>query len=166
MTVNAIKTNESKPKHASYLKAAALGGLCGYTLKHALPVTPQEKDEYFDKFLEDLKKQTNETKQKEINAIRNSQNRTLAEDKFISLVDKNEVKMSKIKEIQEPLASQVMDIITKINDKGRATIASSKEVYKAVTKYIRPANTFIALGAGIALAGAFLYNTLKRFSEK
>lgn len=46
MTVNAIKSNDNHGR-ISYLNSIALGGLTGYALKYALPITPQEADADF-----------------------------------------------------------------------------------------------------------------------
>jgi hypothetical protein len=166
MTVNAINTNDNKRKNASYLKAITIGGASGYVLKHILPITPQEKDERYSLFLHDLKRQTRDAKLKEIGAIRNSQTRTLAEDAFISLIDKKEITVSKVREIPEPTASSVLKIIAQVNEHGRIAKETAKEVFTAVTKHIRPTTTFLGMGAGVAVATAFVYNTLGRFSEK
>ena len=165
MAVNAIQKNENKSQHVSIIKSAAIGGLSGYALKYILPIMPHEKNERFDSFLSELKNQVRETKLKEIDAIRNSQTKTLAADKFISLVDKNEVKISKIKALKGPLSGQVMGIITQINDKGREVKACGKETLTALTKHIRPAGTFVTLGASVAVFAAFIHNTLGKFSE-
>ena len=166
MSVNAINTNDNKRSDVSYLKALAIGGLGGYALKHILPITQHEKDGRYRLYLDNIKKQVTETKLKEIEAIRNYGNKTLAEDTFINMVDKNEINLPKLRAIQEPTASGVLKIITEVNNKGRIAKESAKEVFTIVTKHIRPTKSFFAMGAGVAVATAFVHNTLGRFSDK
>ena len=166
MTVNAVQKNENKSHSASYIKSATIGGLGGYALKYILPVMPQEKEEHFDSFLTDLKKQVRESKLKAIDDIRNSPDKTLAADSFIRLVDKNELKASKIKELKGPLSFDVMDIVTQINDKGREVKACGKETFTALTKHVRSSSTFVTTGIGVAFVAAFVYNAFGKFSEK
>jgi len=165
MTVNAIQKNEYKSQKMSYLKSAAIGGLSGYALKYALPIMKHEKDDRYNSYLDELKNKVKESKLNAVEAIRNSQNKTLATDSFISLFDKNEVKMSKIKALESPLSSQVLGIVTQINDAGREVKACGKETLKALTKHIRPTKTFVAVSAGIAVTTAFIYNTIGKLSE-
>lgn len=165
MAIRAVQTDENRTKHASYTKAAVIGGVGGYALKYLLPITPQEKDDRFGLYLDDLKTHVKEAKLKEIEAIRNLPSKTLAEDTFIGLFDKKEVSASRINGLKEPLASGVVDIITRINDKGRVAKESSREIFKAVTKHIRPTSTFVSTGASITLAAAFMYNTLQRLAN-
>jgi len=165
MTVNAIQKNEYTSQKMSYLKSALIGGLSGYALKYALPITQHEKDERYSFYLEQLKNQVRESKLKTIEAIRNSQPKTLETDNFIRLVDKKEVKISKIKALESPLSSQVGEIVNLVNDKGREVRAYGKETLKALTKHIRPTKTFVATGAGIAITTAFIYNTIVKLAD-
>lgn len=164
MAVEAIQLNkhDSNQAHASYLKAGALGALTGYSLKYILPVSKVEKELKNDEFFVELKKTVKEARLKEIEAIRNSKTKTEATDVFISMVDKKEIKASKLKELKEPIAIEVKKLIIRVNDKARAVKAVGNEIFTAMTKHIRPTKTFVAAGVGVACAGALVYNLLAR----
>lgn len=165
MAVIPVQKNETKSPSVSYIKSAVIGGLTGYTLKYVLPITKEEKDDFYKSFLEKMHKEVTEAKAKEIEAIRNTKSRTLAEDAFISIVDKHGVKTSEIKRLKEPLAFDVMKIVSKINEKGKEVKTYEKEVFKAITKRIRPTRTFVGIGVTAALATAFARNVVKKLSE-
>lgn len=164
MTVKAVNNNE--PKRVSALKAAAIGGLTGYALKYALPLSKSERDELYQAHLQGIDEKVKVAKLQEIEAIRNSQTKTLATDVFVGLVDKKEVNAPKIKSFKQPLATHIMELVTQVNDKGRAVKAYEKASVDAITKKIRPAKAFVALGAGISLVGAFAYNIANKNSKK
>lgn len=154
MAVEAVQSNQQKSHQASYIKSAVAGGLGGYALKYVLPLTPQEKDE---KFFNDINGVKEILKTKEINEIRKSPLRTDAQDEFVKLIDNNEIKFSKFSG-----KTGLIEFLSHFNMRARE---AAKKIVTTYNKDIRPANSFIAIGAGFALATAFVYNVLGKMQE-
>lgn len=161
MAVSAIQKNNQ----ASYTKAALLGGVGGYALKYVLPVNQVEKDAQFSMFIDGVRKEATQAKIREIDMIRNTAPKTLAQDTFISMFDKQELTPSKINGLKEPLPGQIRAIITQINDKAREVKAFGQELFSAVAKQVRPASKYIAGGVAIGAATAFVYNVLGKMNK-
>lgn len=163
MAVDAVQKNEYKTQRASYVKAGVYGAVGGYALKGILPLNQEEKD---DKFVRDfVNGALGAQKSKRIDNIRNLKEKTAAQDEFIKLVDNKPISASKVKGYQEPLKSQILEVIAGVNDAARELKSFSQKAIVALTKLLRPSKTFMAAGAGIAIATAFVYNVLGKISE-
>lgn len=167
MAVSAIQkdTNNNSHKNMSYVKSAAAGALIGYSLKWALPITPQEKDERFNAELDAISAKAKAAEAKEFENIRNIEPKTLATDTFIKLYDSNKLNDSDIKSLTEPLSTQVMDLKNRVNDKTKMIKQVGEKTLNSFTKSIRPAGSFIVTGLGIAVGIAFVHNVLSRINE-
>lgn len=158
MAVNAVQRNEYRSNQASYTKAAGIGALSGYALKYVLPLTQQEKDEMnSDKV--DFKRFA------KMNAIEGitKDDKVLGRDEFLGLCTNKKLTAGEINALGEPKRTQVFNIIKTINEKARVYAESA---FVAIKKHLRPAKTFIAVGAAVALSTAFVYNVLGKMSEK
>lgn len=162
MAVSAIQNNSNQ---ASYTKMALLGGVGGYALKYILPVGPVQKDAEFSAYIDTVRKEASQAKIREIDMIRNAEPRTLAQDAFVSMLDKKELTPDKIRNLGDPLPGEVRSIITKVNDKAREVKAFGQELFSKVAKQIRPAQRYIAGGVAIGLASAFVYNVLGKMNK-
>lgn len=164
MAVNAIQKKEYNSHKASYVKAAAAGAVGGYVLKTLLPLNQSEKDDkYVRDYFESSAKRA--VKGHEIKVIRNTEKKTEAQIEALKLVDSKDVKISKIKALKEPTKTQVVEIIKGIQEAARGAKSIGKKAFVAFTKSIRPTGTFMATGAGLAVATAFVYNVLQKISE-
>lgn len=159
MAVNAVQRNEYRSNQASYTKAAGIGALSGLALKYVLPLTQQEKDKSYSDRL-DFKRSV---KDREIRALRNANPPIPGGDQFLKLYDAHELTAGKVKALGEPGTSQTTGILKGINTAARKF---ANDAFTAIRKYFRPAGTFIAVGAAVALSTAFVYNVLGKMSEK
>lgn len=156
MAIGAIQNNTNNDSHKkmSIIKSATAGALVGYSLKWALPITSQEKDERFSSEMDALSAKLKAAESKEFENIRNSKRKTVAVDTFIKMYDEKKLTDNKIKKLQEPLSSEVMDLKNSIGNKTKGIIEVGSKTIKAFTKSIRPTFTFICAGvvAGVAIA--------------
>lgn len=168
MVVNAIQTNEYKPKQASYIGAVGIGALSGYALKNALPITKQEKDELYWSYINVSQAKAKLFKVREIEAIKASAKKTSAEDNFIKFIEEADAqkRSSVYKSLKGNAKTEFFKVVSRVNEVAREVKAGGKEVATAVVKDIRPTGTFIASGAVFALAGTLVYNVIQRVSAK
>lgn len=161
MAVNAIQNNKDKTPKMSYIGSIIAGSAVGYSLKHLLPIaSPEKKDESYILTLKEIRLEAKKDKANIIETIRNSEKKTLAEDTFIKMYDNNDLKISKIKKLEEPNKKALINLISKINIQVKDTFNQSKKAHDAVIKNIRPTVPFVATGAVVALATAFTYNVI------
>ena len=66
------------------IKSAAIGAVGGYAAKYLLPITKQEKDADYRAIINSIKKNAIETKINFTDALKNSPNKSLAQDAFVS----------------------------------------------------------------------------------
>ncbi|MDD3437482.1 MAG: hypothetical protein PHC64_10060 [Candidatus Gastranaerophilales bacterium] len=76
MAVNAVR-NDGNHKKTSYLKSIVIGGITGYALKYAIPITPQEMDDDFNARLGQIKESAKSFKPPEADEFINSGKRAL-----------------------------------------------------------------------------------------
>lgn len=165
MAVSAIQNDNNSNKSISYTKSAALGALVGYSLKWALPITPQEKDERFNAQIKNISKMAREDRVKAFEEIKNSNNKSLAKDTFVKLHDENKLNQAKIAKLKEPLRTQVQGLKNSVNATTRNTRRTGIKALVSYTKSIRSTNAFVLAGMGTTLVYAFFHNILARLKE-
>ncbi len=167
MAVSAIQKDTNNNSHKmSYIQSAATGALIGYSLKWAIPVTPQEKDEIFNAKLKEISATAQAERLKEFENIKNIEPKTQAKDTFIKLHDDKKLNEVEIKKLAEPLCTQVMDFKNRVNETAKTVRKVGRKTLNAFTKSIRPTSTFVLTGMGIALCIAFLHNISYRTNNK
>lgn len=165
MAVDAVQTN-NRTNQASYIKSATVGALSGFALKHILPLTKEEKDAQLSLKL-DTEKKAREAKLAEIKVIEKNKANIEGADVFIkNLQEPGGINAWKVKALEEPKKSQVLALVSRVNDKAREVKAEGRKIVTAIKKYLRPTKTFVAAGAGVALAVAFVYNVLGKMQEE
>lgn len=165
MALRAVqKTNEnpSSPHILSYTKCAAAGALIGYSLKHFLPVTPQEKDENFNSVLDEIKVKAKEAELAEVAKIRKLRNKSEAADTFIRMYDAKKLDTSEIGRIKPALVNDVMQFFAQVNNKIQEINTNELKKLKESVKNIRPTGVFIGIGLTIGLLIAVINNVVNR----
>lgn len=156
MAVSAVK-NSDRPKRISYLESTVAGVLAGYALKYILPVTSQEKDEHYIAALKTIKANARGAKLEEIAEIKKNPTSPCS-DLFLKMHNNKEIKISKIKSLQESSARHILNIITRINNNAREAINIEKRALIAKTKDIRPTHIFIIIGGAVGFLLATTVN--------
>lgn len=162
MALEAVQKNNSR---TSYVKAAAIGALTGYSLKYLLPVTPQEKDENFKTELKAVKASAKKVKSAQIETIRKSKNKSSATDTFIRMYDNKKLTPAQINKLNKPLKKELFETIKKINKAGRIKKANARETLTALTKHIRPTSVFVITGLAFGLVIAIFNNISKEVTK-
>lgn len=165
MAVNAIQ--ETSPKnHTSYIGATALGALIGHSVKYLLPITPQEKDDNFKSAMQQIEAEAQKTREAEIKAIKESNDKTEATDRFIKMSEGNkELNETEIRKLPENMIESVMKLKFKVDEKVAQTIEAGKANLITRTKGLRPTYVFVLLGATIGLWAAFTMNLARSFNK-
>lgn len=168
MAVSAIEKNRNSG-NIGYGTSMLFGAMAGFSLQWALPVTPQERDENYKAKLNEIKSKSKEIKLEAIELIKNSKNKAIEEDIFISMYDKNKLRasnISEIKKLKNPKTGQnkVLDIIKNINNEAREINILERKDLKAAIKHRRPTAIFLATGAGFGFIIAVLHNIINRIA--
>src|SRR5574344_1379338 len=140
-----IKVTE-KTKNSGYLKPLAIGALAGYSAKWLIPVASWEKNEYYDYYISNVKRNAKRVKDEYISDLKNQ---GLIDKKTEKAVRKLSYKT--IKNLNKKIKSQVISVIFQANDAARVFKNQGYKNAKFLLKRIRPTATFTFLGAGIAL---------------
>lgn len=87
--VESLNTNVYSPYSVfnSMGKGVVIGGVAGYAAKYMLPLSEAEKDNEYKIVTNDIKRQAGRSKGIPIEAIRNLETRTPAQDVFLKMVD-------------------------------------------------------------------------------
>ncbi len=87
--VESLNTNVYSPYSVfnSMGKGVVIGGVAGYAAKYMLPLSEAEKDNEYKIVTEEIKRQAGRSKGIPIEAIRNLETKTPAQDVFLKMVD-------------------------------------------------------------------------------
>ncbi len=87
--VDAINTSEKNPLSVfgSISKGVTAGAITGYAAKYFLPLNSAEMDDEYKKIVAVIREQSNRAKGTTIEAIRNIEKKTPAQDVFLKMVD-------------------------------------------------------------------------------
>lgn len=167
MAVSAIQNNKDNTPKMGYITSILTGSAVGYSLKYLLPVAKHEKnDENYKNALKAIRAEIKEERKDFLNSIRNSTEKTPAEDTFIKMIDNKELKASKINALPNSQKSDVKILITKINLRAKELFHQRQKTINATVKDIRPTMPFVTTGAVIALTTAFTYNVLHQVASE
>lgn len=160
MAVEAIqKNNTYNSGKMSVAGSAVVGALAGYSLKWALPITHQEKDE---RYKLELKKINTEAR-----LARNAEKKLIAgskldgADTFVKMNKKHKLIASEIEKLEGPEKDNVKALFNRINSAGFKVKAEGKKALKSFTKGIRSTGVFVTAGIGACVAVAFIHNVLQ-----
>jgi hypothetical protein len=182
MKVNAIQRNE---KHNNTFvligQGAAIGAVSGYVAKYALPLTYEEKhsDEYLKVVgrIQDQKNAYNIRTATAVDAIKNKELRSLAEDEYVKLFDGinigEKVKPNRIRKAIKTLEAkdpkEVLNFKKLCKDASEVAQKSTQQCVKAynlITKHLRPSVFFIATGALVGVFATLINKLLKTDVEQ
>lgn len=165
MAVGAIQKNKDNPPRMGYIKSIIAGSVVGYSLKYILPVASHEKkDKNYKEALRQIRMESRNDKTNFINGIKNSKTKTPSEDLFIKMYDNNEINIAKIKNLQEPQKTKIIDTISKINACSKELFKQRQKTINAVTRDIRPTTPFVIAGITTALVTALTYNVINQIA--
>lgn len=166
MAVCAIQNNSNqKSDKLSYFGSMIIGAVSGYSLKWALPITSQEKDERYNSELSKIRLNVKKARIEEIEAIRKEASTTPGADEFLHMYDNERLIYREIKKYNGSLSEKLMTLLTRVNDSAIKARTVGIQTVKSFTKSIRPTGGFIAIGAGIALGIALINNISKEASK-
>ena len=131
--VNSINTQQENPTSVfgSISKGIVGGAITGYAAKYMLPLNSSEMDDEYKAIISEIRVQSNKTKGLPIEAIRNLEQRTPAQDVFMKMIDSEASANNN--------GGLVRNVIKKITNQ---TIDNSAEQKRAVNmrKIIKNAN--------------------------
>lgn len=167
MAVSGIQKNSyNDTGRVSYLASAATGALVGYSLRWAIPITKQEKQdpEYMAK-ISVLRKAAHDVRVKEIEKIRTEVPQLDGADTFIKLYDENKLTTAEIKKIEGPLSDKLSILLNRVNDAAFKFKLEGRETLAFHTKKIRPGSAFVAIGIGTSVLYAALHNIFREIKK-
>jgi len=164
MAVEAIqKNNYNNSNRMSVAGSATFGALAGYSLKWALPITPQEKDEKYSLELNRINKESRQARNAEKELIASS--KLDGADKFVKMNKEGKLTLSEIEKLPDPDNAQVRKLFVRINNAALKSKTEGQKALVNLTKGIRPTSTFVLLGLTIATGIALVHNLVQRVNE-
>ncbi|MFA7658138.1 MAG: hypothetical protein WCY19_01755 [Candidatus Gastranaerophilaceae bacterium] len=167
MAIDAVQNNNSG--RISVLGSAVFGGLAGYSLKWALPVTSQEKKgDYFESKTEEIRTNVRAAKSKAIGGIKDLPVKDEAAENLLSLLDGINFRYTalKAKNLPEESVHKIMELKAGVDYEARKVLIVGIEERTAYLKKMRPTNPFVLIGACIALMFALLHNAINQNSPE
>ena len=173
-SINSTRVESPYSVFGSISRGIAGGALLGYAAKYMLPLSEAEKDKEYKLVLSEIKERAKEMKGLPIEAIRNLEEKTPAQDVFLKIVDaekgaertalnlKNEefkvsAKMDRASKMRNILTEAKLDeegrkelknIIAQVNEKATNSTKYFIKSYKTAVKEIkRPTIAFVTAGA-------------------
>lgn len=166
MAVCAIQNNSNqKSGKLSYFGSMIIGAISGYSLKWALPITSQEKDERYNSELSKIRLNVKKARMDEIEIIRKEASTIPGADEFLKMHDNGKLLYREIKKCNGALSEKLMILLTRVNDVAINTRIIGIKTVKSFTKSIRPTGAFLVIGTGIALGIALINNIAKVASK-
>lgn len=166
MALRAVQKNKDDSGTLSYTKSAAVGALIGYSLKHILPVTPQEKDEKFNASLNAIRVKAKEAELAEVKKIRNLRRQSEAADTFIRMYDAKTLNPTDFDKIKKTLVNDVRHFFTRINEEAQEISEIEIKNLKKSVKKLRPTSVFVVMGFVTGLLIALVNNVLTRITRE
>lgn len=157
MALREVQSNQGSYQGPSILTPTVIGGLSGYAAKWLLPLNSAEKDGEYNNQLENLHEVGQKARNEEIEAIRATKHEIEGRDEFIRSVDTKEVKPN--------LSWPAKDLLSRVERKAEEAKIDHLDELTTKLKRLRPAETFILIGAGIGLAFGLLRSSLSYDKE-
>lgn len=158
MALREVQSNQGSYQGPSILTPTVIGGLSGYAAKWLLPLNSAEKDGEYNAALDNLHEIGQKARNEEIEAIRAIKHQIEGRDEFIRSVDAKEVKPN--------LSWPAKDLLARVENRAEEAKNSHLDELTTKLKRLRPAETFILLGAGIGLAFGLLRSSLSYEKEQ
>lgn len=167
MAVSAVqKSDNSNTRNASYLKSGVIGTLTGYSLKYLIPVTSQEKDEFYNAAVDEIETKAQKTR---LNAIKAFAPQVKSEiestDKFVRMCNNSDLTHAELN-AKINLSENVTNLIHQVNNKGKEVVRQGMESLNATVKSIRPTSVFVLAGVSIGIGAALVQNVSNRIAEE
>lgn len=169
MEVRVIKASEPpKNNKINVPLSAAIGGVSGYALKYALPVTLEDLNEFtnhqYQQFLDEKTAKTRKNFLKNIEAEAKKTPDNKAIDIFIKSQSKDQnVAKAAFKE-RKNLPKETLKQLTEIRNNlaSKIKVARQTETFllSSSAKNARPASIFVVPGVILGLVFAFIYNVI------
>jgi hypothetical protein len=161
MTVDAVQNNKM-----SYIGAMTIGAVTGYSLKWAIPITSEEKnDGNYSAKLSEIRKKAQKAKEKEVETIKKEAAGIPYGDEFVKMTENNQLDYSKIKDLKGTKQEALMNLFERINDAAKNISHDGIKELNAKTKALRSTGTFISLGILTGLLIAAVGNIIKTPSK-
>jgi len=166
MAVSAIQKNDNNIKSSSYLKAGVIGALTGYSLKYLIPVTSQEKDEFYNAAVDEIETKAQKSRLEAISSLAPKAKPEIeSTDKFIRMCNNSDLSHAEIN-AKINLSDNAMNLIHQVNNRGKEISKQGLESLTATVKSIRPTSVFVITGLSVALVGALAHNISNRIVEE
>lgn len=151
------------------------GAITGYAAKYMLPLNANEMDEEYKMIKNAIRERSKYLKSIPIEAIRNMEQRTPAQDVFLKVVDAGKgtktegangivVKMRKIIQsanLNEEGMKELKNLIAQVNEKASKSYIKYLDAFNASVKRTkRPAIGFMAAGSVAGFFGGLAYKVL------
>lgn len=174
MKVNAVDSNDKRRSCVlPMIQGASIGAATGFVAKYAQPLTPQEKNEDYQKVIEKIHRQTKEYNSKTVeylNGIKSKGKLSLAEDTFVKMFDgmkdgdivSRKTLKTSFNSLKKP--SEISEFRRLCKDSEEASKKMAKQcvnAYNLVTKHIRPTSFYVITGAVIGAFVALVKDILK-----
>ena len=152
MALREVQSNQGSYQGPSIITPTLVGGLSGYAAKWLLPLNSAEKDGEYNNQLENLHEIGQKARNEEIEAIRATKQQVEGRDEFIRSVE--------AKELKPNLSWPAKDLLARVESVAEEAKARTLSKITTEIKCLRPAETFILIGAGVGLAFGLLRNSL------
>lgn len=166
MAVSAIQNNENNSKNSHFLKSATIGALTGYSLKYLIPITPQEKDEFYNSAVDDIETKAQKAKFNAIKKLSSKNNTAIgSNDSFARMCNSSNLTQAEL-EKKLKLPEETIDLIHQVNNISKRVSEQGMASLKATIKSIRPTFAFVITGVAIGLGTALTRSISNRIVEE
>lgn len=171
MRVDSVKeNNKSNSMIPSIIKSMAIFGVAGYAAKYSLPLTKQERDEFYWKRIATKRNESKNEKAAVIAEIRKLPNKSEAQDVFIKMIDarKANPELSSARKmfldasmLKGVSHAELKNIIAKVNEHATRMTQQHIDFYNKGLKGIRQTAPFVAFGLVVGFVAGVAYNVIK-----
>ena len=169
MEVRVIKASEpSKNNKINIPLAAAIGGVSGYALKHALPVTIEDLNEFTNhQYQKMIEEKTTKTRNKFLKSVEKEAKRA-PENKALDIFIKSQSEDKEIakqalkerKNLPKEALKQLTEIRNNLASKIKVARQTTTFLLSSSAKQARPASIFVVPGVILGMVFAFIYNVI------
>ena len=169
-SINSTRVESPYSVFGSISKGIAGGALLGYASKYMLPLSEAEKDKEYKLVVNHIKERAKELKGLPIEAIRNLEEKTPAQDVFLKIVDAEAEGGKKAGIMRKIVADAKLDadgvkelknIIAQVNEKARNSKKYLTKSYNAAVKEMkRPTIAFVTAGAVVGFFAGLAHKVI------
>lgn len=166
MAVSAIQKCDDNTKNASWLKSTAIGALTGYSLKYLIPVTSQEKDEFYNAAVDEIETKAQKSRLNEIHLLApKARPEIKSKEAFTRMCNSSNLTLAELN-AKINLSNSTLDLVHQVNNKGKEITKQGIESLTASVKNIRPTSAFVLIGVSIGLGTALVHNISNKIVEE